>query len=107
MQKQQEQPRQRNLDGFMQWSMKVIEESRKQKGIVKMRKKRLNKLPICCAQNFRDWIGYKIVDVESNKLDLNVRVKLMNESGCVVKLFFSDLDFDGDTLFYTESDSET
>ncbi len=71
-----------------------------------MRKKRLKKKPICCGQNFRDWIGYKIVDVQSNKLDLNVRVKLMNDSGHVVKLFFNDLDFDGDTLFYTESDSE-
>ena len=71
-----------------------------------MRKKKLRKLPICCGQNFREWIGYKIVDVQSNKLDLNVRVKLMNESGHVVKLFFNDLDFDGDTLFYTESDSE-
>lgn len=71
-----------------------------------MRKKKLKKLPICCGQNFREWIGYKIVDVQSNKFDLNVRVKLMNESGRIVKLFFNDLDFDGDTLFYVESDSE-
>lgn len=72
-----------------------------------MRKKKLKKQPIYCGQDFRDWIGYKIVDVQSNKLDLNVRVKLMNESGRIVKLFFNDLDFDGDTLFYTESDNES
>lgn len=71
-----------------------------------MRKKKLKKQPIYCGQNFRKWIGYKIVAVQSNELDLNVRVKLMNESGRIVKLFFNDLDFDGDTLFYTESDNE-
>lgn len=43
MQKQQEQPRQRNLDGFMQWSRKVIEESRKQKGDCKDEKKEIKK----------------------------------------------------------------
>lgn len=72
-----------------------------------MRRKRLKKQPVCCGQNFRDWIGYKIVGVQSNKLDLNVRITLMNESGHVVKLFFNDLEFDGDTLFYTELDSKS
>ena len=72
-----------------------------------MRRKRLKKQPVCCGQNFRDLIGYKIVGVQSNKLDLNVRITLMNESGHVVKLFFNDLEFDGDTLFYTELDSKS
>ena len=44
-----------------------------------MRRKRLKKQPVCCGQNFRDWIGYKIVGVQSNKLDLNVRITLMNQ----------------------------
>ncbi|MCB6544026.1 hypothetical protein [Blautia glucerasea] len=84
-----------------------MKQTRSRKEIIMgTRRKKLKKLPICCGQNFKDWIGYKIVDVQSNKLDLNVRVKLMNESGRIVKLFFNDLDFDGDTLFYTESDSE-
>lgn len=29
-----------------------------------MRKKRLKKQPVCYDQNFRDWIRYKIVDVD-------------------------------------------
>lgn len=102
---EKQKPRQHSLDDFMRWSQEIVK-GNQQKEFARMRKKRLKKKPVCCAQNFRDWIGYKIVDVQSNKLDLNVRVKLMNESGRVVKLFFNDLDFDGDTLFYTESDSE-
>lgn len=70
------------------------------------KKRRINKQPIFCGRDIKDWTGYKIVDVKSNKLDLNVRVKLMNAEGHVVQIFLDNLCFDGDTLFYTERDSK-
>lgn len=67
-----------------------------------MHKKKIKKHAIYCGQDFKDLEGYRIVEVKSNELDLNVRVKLMNDSGHIVKIFFDNLCFDGDTLFYTE-----
>lgn len=71
-----------------------------------MRKKKLKKQPIYCGQDIRNWLGYRIIAVQSNKLDRNVRIKLTNDEGHIVKLFLNDLDFDGDSIFYTEWDSE-
>ena len=70
------------------------------------KKRKIKRQPIYCGQDIRNWIGYKIVDVKSNKLDLNVRVKLMNDKGRIVQIFLDNLCFDGDTLFYTEWDSK-
>lgn len=70
------------------------------------KKRRIKKQPIFCGRDFKDWTGYKIVGVKSNKLDLNVRVKLMSDEGRVVQIFFDNLCFDGDTLFYVEWDSK-
>lgn len=67
-----------------------------------MREKKTKKQPIYCGHDFKDWEGYRIVEVQSNELDLNVKVKLMNDSGHIVKIFFDNLCFDGDTMFYTE-----
>ena len=71
-----------------------------------MRKKKLKKQPIYCGQDIRNWLGYRIIAVQSNKLDRNGRIKLTNDEGHIVKLFLNDLDFDGDSIFYTERDSE-
>ena len=71
-----------------------------------MRKKKLKKQPIYCGQDIRNWLGYRIIAVQSNKLDRNVRIKLTNDEGHIVKLFLNGLDFDGDSIFYTEWDSE-
>lgn len=70
------------------------------------KKRKIKRQPIYCGQDIRNWIGYKIVDVKSNKLDLNVRVKLMNDKGRIVQIFLDNLCFDGGTLFYTEWDSK-
>ena len=66
-----------------------------------MRKKRLKKKPICCAQDIRSWEGYRILQVKSNRLDRNVRITLVN-NGCAVKLFLNDMCFDGEFLHYAE-----
>ncbi len=71
-----------------------------------MHRKKIKKQPIFCGRDIKDWTGYKIVDVKSNKLDLNVRVRLTNDEGHVVQIFFDNLCFDGDTLFYTEWDNK-
>ena len=70
------------------------------------KKRRINKQPIFCGQDIRNWLGHRIISVQSNKLDRNVRVKLMNAEGHVVQIFLDNLCFDGDTLFYTEWDSK-
>lgn len=70
------------------------------------KKRKIERQPIYCGQDIRNWIGYKIIAVQSNKLDRNVRIKLMNDEGHIVKLFLNDLDFDGDSTFYTEWDSK-
>ena len=70
------------------------------------KKRRIKKQPIYCGRDFKDLEGYRIIAVQSNKLDLNVKIKLMNDSGHIVKIFFDNLCFDGDTLSYTEWDSK-
>ena len=70
------------------------------------KRRKIKKLPIFCGRDFKDLEGYSIIAVQSNKLDLNVKIKLMNDSGHIVKIFFDNLCFDGDTLFYTEWDSK-
>lgn len=67
-----------------------------------MRRKKLKKQQIYCGQDFRDWEGYRILQVQSDDLDRNVRIKLINETGHIVKLFLDDLCFDGETMSYTE-----
>lgn len=69
-----------------------------------MRRKKLKKQQIYCGQDFRDWEGYRILQVQSDDLDRNVRIKLINETGHIVKLFLDDLCFDGETM--TESEVE-
>lgn len=70
------------------------------------KRRKIKKLSIFCGRDFKDLEGYRIIAVQSNKLDLNVKIKLMNDSGHIVKIFFDNLCFDGDTLFYTEWDSK-
>lgn len=70
------------------------------------KKRKIKRQPIYCGQDIRNWIGYRIIAVQSNKLDRNVRIKLTNDEGHIVKLFLNDLDFDGDSIFYTEWDSK-
>lgn len=41
-----------------------------------MRKKKLKKKLIYCAQDIRSWEGYRILQVKSNRLDRNVRITL-------------------------------
>lgn len=67
-----------------------------------MHRKKIKKQPIYYGRDFKDWIGYRIVEVRSNKWDLNVRVKLMNDSGHTIQIFFDNLCFDGDTMAYAE-----
>ena len=67
-----------------------------------MRRKKLKKQQIYFGQDFRDWEGYRILQVQSDDLDRNVRIKLINETGHIVKLFLDDLCFDGETMSYTE-----
>lgn len=70
------------------------------------KKRKIMRQPIYCGQDIRNWLGYRIIAVQSNELDRNVRIKLMNDSGHIVKIFFDNICFDGDTLFYTEWDSK-
>lgn len=69
---------------------------------MRMRRKKLKKQQIYCGQDFRDWEGYRILQVQSDDLDRNVRIKLANDEGHIVKLFLDDLCFDGETMSYTE-----
>ena len=39
-----------------------------------MRRKKLKKQQIYCGQDFRDWEGYRILQVQSDDLDRNVRI---------------------------------
>lgn len=67
-----------------------------------MRRKKLKKQQIYCGQDFRDWEGYRILQVQSDDLDRNVRIKLINETGHIVKLFLDDLCFDGETMGHSD-----
>lgn len=67
-----------------------------------MHRKRNKKQPIYCGQDIKDWEGYRIEQVQSNDLDRNVRIKLVNDSGHVVKIFLDDLCLDGESMCYTE-----
>lgn len=67
-----------------------------------MHRKRNKKQPIYCGQYIKDWEGYRIEQVQSNDLDRNVRIKLVNDSGHVVKIFLDDLCLDGESMCYTE-----
>ena len=67
-----------------------------------MRKKKLKKKLIYCAQDIRSWEGYRILQVKSNRLDRNVRITLINDDGHVVKLFLNDMCFDGEFMHYAE-----
>lgn len=67
-----------------------------------MRRKKLKKQQIYCAQDIRNWEGYRILQVKSNRLDRNVRITLVNDDGRAVKLFLNDMCFDGEFLHYAE-----
>lgn len=67
-----------------------------------MRKKKLKKKLIYCAQDIRSWEGYRILQVKSNRLDRNVRITLVNNDGRAVKLFLNDMCFDGEFMHYAE-----
>lgn len=67
-----------------------------------MRRKKLKKQQIYCGQDFRDWEGYRILQVQSDDLDRNVRIKLANDDGHVVKLFLNDMCFEGEFMHYAE-----
>lgn len=67
-----------------------------------MRKKKLKKKLIYCAQDIRSWEGYRILQVKSNRLDRNVRITLINDDAHVVKLFLNDMCFDGEFMHYAE-----
>lgn len=43
----------------------------------------------------------KNITLSKNRMK-NVRIKLINETGHIVKLFLDDLCFDGETMSYTE-----
>ncbi len=58
------------------------------------------KEPMYCAQDFREYIGYKIIDVISNEIDSDTRLILQNEqSGKRVTIEGLDSVLDGETLF--------
>lgn len=63
-----------------------------------MRRRKIRKEGIYCGQDFRELIGYRIVKVVSNEIDLNVRVTLQDEHGNFVKIFLDDVCFDGEHL---------
>ena len=67
-----------------------------------MRKKKLKKKLIYCAQDIWSWEGYRILQVKSNRLYRNVRITLINNDGRAVKLFLNDMCFDGEFLHYAE-----
>ena len=67
-----------------------------------MRRKKLKKQQIYCAQDIRNWEGYRILQVKSNRLDRNVRITLVSDAGRAVKLFLNDMCFDGEFLHYAE-----
>lgn len=67
-----------------------------------MRKKKLKKQPIYCGQDIRSWEGYRILQVQSNALDRNVRITLANDDGRTVKLFLNDLCLDGEHIHYAD-----
>ena len=66
------------------------------------KKRKIKKQPIFCGRDIKDWTGYKLVDVKSNKLDRNVRITLVNDDGHVVKVFLDDTCIDGEFLHYAE-----
>ena len=72
-----------------------------------MRRKKLKIQQIYCAQDIRNWEGYRILQVKSNRLDRNVRITLVNDDGRAVKLFLNDMCFDGEFLHYAEEPSAT
>ena len=74
---------------------------------MRIRRKKLKKQQIYCAQDIRNWEGYRILQVKSNRLDRNVRITLVNDDGRAVKLFLNDMCFDGEFLHYAEEPSAT
>ena len=101
MKEKQKPPRQHSLDRFRQWSMKVIEESKDQKGDHENEEKEIEETADLLWSGFSR-LGYRILQVQSDDLDRNVRIKLANDEGHIVKLFLDDLCFDGETMSYTE-----
>lgn len=67
-----------------------------------MHRKKSKKQLVYCGQDVRNWLGYRIIAVQSNKLDRNVRITLVNNDGHVVKVFLDDMCIDGEFLYYAE-----
>lgn len=63
-----------------------------------MRRKKIKKESIFCGQDFRELVGYRIVKVGSDDIDLNVRVTFQDGHGNFVKIFLDDICFDGEHL---------
>lgn len=72
-----------------------------------MSKERNKKQPVRCGQDFRDWEGYKISQVQSNKLDREVRIDLIDDSGHTIELFVDNICLDGELLLYRNVDGDT
>lgn len=66
------------------------------------KRRKIKRQPIYCGQDIRNWIGYRIISVKSNKLDRNVRVTLASGDGHAVKVFLDDMCIDGEFLHYAE-----
>lgn len=66
------------------------------------KKRKIKRQPIYCGQDIRNWLGYRIIAVQSNKLDRNVRVTLASDDGHAVKVFLDDMCIDGELLHYAE-----
>lgn len=66
------------------------------------KKRKIRKQPIYCGQDIRNWLGHRIIAVQSNKLDRNVRVTLASDDGHAVKVFLDDMCIDGEFLHYAE-----
>lgn len=55
--------------------------------------------PIYCAQDLRDYIGYKIRDVSSDEYDCNAKLHLINEETGERVSIDIDRALDGETMF--------
>lgn len=63
------------------------------------------KQPIFCGQDIVDLVGFTIVEVKSDDLDMNVRIKLVKESETVI-LNIDDSVLDGEKMEITDLNAQ-
>lgn len=61
-----------------------------------------SKRPLFCAQDFRDYVGYRVLNVLSDECDSNTKLILINEKTRDKVCIDIDRALDGETIFVVD-----